>query len=74
MKVVGAVGNASTYCLDCSIKNWGSAYILNGMGETPTDREGNDIGIMFDDSEWDYKPACDSCGQPIPVRVIGGSG
>ena len=47
--VVGYTYEASFYCVDC---------LPDGV-----DPDGEDVGAVFADSEWDYYPACDSCGE-----------
>lgn len=47
--VVGYTHDGSFYCPEC---------LPVGI-----DPDGDDVGVVFADSEWDYYPTCDSCGE-----------
>ena len=58
--VVGYTADAETYCGDCCTRKYGSTK------EGTFDNEGNEIGAIFADSEWDCSlPCCTICGETL---------
>lgn len=45
-------------------------YGIEATRQGAMDNEGNPIGVIFPDSEFDYQPLCSACHEPIEAKVI----
>lgn len=64
--VVGYTADADTYCPPCARNIYGDDRL--GAIEV-RDREGNLIGPIFADSEWDYAVTCSNCHTEIDTKL-----
>jgi hypothetical protein len=60
--VIGFAADADIYCPDCASATYGDT-------DTAQDREGNELGAVFGDSETDCPYHCAECGVLIPERL-----
>jgi hypothetical protein len=54
-EVMGYAADADTYCPDCAEEKYPDGI----------DNEGNEVGAIFADSEWDRAAYCAACGEYI---------
>ena len=66
--VVGYTADADIWCAGCLR----SCYGYDALEDGKRDHEGNPIGAIFADSEWNYLLHCTRCREPIEIRVLGG--
>lgn len=64
--VVGYTADADTYCPLCASTIYGDGLSIKS---DTTDREGNLVGPIFVDSEWDYIVHCGKCGVAIDTKL-----
>jgi hypothetical protein len=64
--VVGYTADADSYCVPCTHRIYGDDRL--GTIEI-RGREGNLIGPIFADSEWDYPLSCGSCNDFIDTNL-----
>ena len=69
--VLGYTADADTYCPTCTFKRYGpEPEGCPGCNHHRwEDSEGNLIGVIFADSEWDTPIHCSDCGAFIPVQL-----
>ena len=63
--VLGYTADADTYCEDCARKRYG------GTDENALDSEGNELGAIFADSEWDRPVHCADCHAHLEATLTG---
>ena len=61
----GFAYDAGLHCHDCTAKRFGPPADAVSPWVGVTDSEGNEIGVTFPGSEFDYAPTCEDCGEEI---------
>ena len=66
--VLGYTADADVYCPTCADRRYGpQPEVLTA--EEWQDDEGNEIGVIFADSEWDSPQHCSDCQVFLPVAL-----
>ena len=75
--VIGYTYDADIHCVDCTARNTAGIGHQHakaftecqpdgyGVCELVIDLEGNELGVIFPDTEFDYTPTCADCGEEI---------
>lgn len=64
MKIAGYAADADIFCVPCA------EDIYASVEAGALDNEGNEIGVIFYDSEWDYLATCSVCHEELDVVMI----
>ena len=65
MRVTGFTFEAALYCYDCTQLRFGPPRKPVSPWLDVTDSESNPVHPVFENTEFEYRPACNSCGEPI---------
>ena len=67
----GFTYEAAIHCFDCTADRFGEPKDKVSAFYGEIDNEGNEVGAIFQDSEFDYAPHCDGCGVEIDAVNLG---
>lgn len=75
-QVVAYAYEADLHCIACTLErfNFSQEEDLDfacAIDKTPVDREGNEIGAVFGNAEFEHSQYCADCGDELDIVVLG---